>query len=248
MRHLLPILSWLLVLPAVAQPATQSKPVPAAPTISLFNGRDFAGLQIFASPATVKPEDAWKVADGLLHCTGVGKGYVRTVSSYADYTLHAEWRWPSGAGNSGIMLNMVGDDQLWPKGFEAQLASGRAGDFASYSDARSHEEIVSHNPSGVSTGRLSRPGPGVEKPVGEWNSFDIVVAGDTIRLIVNGTEVNHMTGVLPSAGTIGFQSEGKAVDFRNLTLTPLPPAKDLNAPMPARGGGAAAAKAKSATP
>ncbi len=235
MRYLIPTLSCLLVLPAFAQTAAQSVPVPPPATIQLFNGRDFAGLKVFVREATIKPDDAWKVEDGLLRCAGVGRGYVRTVVAYADYTLHAEWRWPNGPGNSGILLNIVGDDVIWPKCFEAQLQSGRAGDFASYFDARSKEEIVSHNPSGVSTGRLSRPGPAVEKPVGEWNTFDIVVAGDTITLIVNGVQVNRMTGVLPSAGMIGFQSEGKAVDFRNLTLTPLPPAKDLNAPMPRRG-------------
>jgi hypothetical protein len=41
-----------------------------------------------------------------------------------------------------------------------------------------------------------------------------------------------MTGVIPSGGMIGLQSEGSAIEFRNITLTPLPPAKDLHAPMP----------------
>ena len=234
MRYLLPALSCLLLVPAVAQPATQSVPVPPAPTIQLFNGRDFTGLHVYVRETTIKPEDAWKVEDGLLRCAGVGRGYVRTNIAYADYTLHAEWRWPKGPGNSGILLNIVGDDVIWPKCFEAQLQSGRAGDFASYFDARSKEEIVSHNPSGVSTGRLSRPGPAVEKPAGEWNTFDIVVSGDTITLTVNGTQVNRITGVRPSGGMIAFQTEGTPIDFRNLELTPLPAAKNLNAPMPPR--------------
>jgi hypothetical protein len=41
-----------------------------------------------------------------------------------------------------------------------------------------------------------------------------------------------MTGVKPSAGMIAFQAEGTPIDFRNIELTPLPAAKDLNAPMP----------------
>jgi len=41
-----------------------------------------------------------------------------------------------------------------------------------------------------------------------------------------------MTGVTPSGGMIGLQAEGTPIDFRNFTLTPLPPAKDLHAPMP----------------
>ena len=204
--------------------------------ITLFNGRNFDGLHIFVDGTDIAPAAAWKIEDGLLRCTGLGKGYVRTTAAYADYTLRLEWRWPVRTGNSGIMLNLVGRDLIWPKCIEAQLAVSRAGEFATFSDARSKEEIVSRNPTGVSTGRLTRPtgSPNSEKPQGEWNVYEIVVAGDTITTSVNGQLVNRMTGVLPSGGGIGFQSEGTPIDFRNIVLTPLPAAKNLNAPMPPR--------------
>ncbi|MEO7414884.1 MAG: DUF1080 domain-containing protein, partial [Opitutaceae bacterium] len=100
-------------------------------------------------------------------------------------------------------------------------------------DARSREEIVSRNPTGVSTGRLAKnASPTVEKPLGEWNLYEIVVAGDTVALSVNGVLLNRMTGVQPSGGMIAFENEGTPIDFRNIELTPLPAAKDLNAPMP----------------
>jgi hypothetical protein len=202
--------------------------------VALFNGRDLTGLQIFAEIPLPDAAAAWKVEDGLLRCVGTGKGYVRTTSAYSDYTLRVEWRWPAKPGNSGVMVNITGPDAIWPKSIECQLANGRAGDFATFSDARSKEEIVSRNPSGVSTGRLSRNAAAgaVEKPAGEWNVYDITVAGDTITLSVNGVPVNRMTGVTPSGGLIAFQAEGAPIDFRNIVLTPLPAAKDLNAPMP----------------
>jgi hypothetical protein len=201
--------------------------------IVLFNGRNFDGLHVFAESAGTDATNGWKIEEGMLRCLGLGRGYVRTTSAYADYRLHLEWRWPARAGNSGVLLNIVGRDLIWPKGIEAQLAANRAGDFASFSDARSKEEIVSRNPSGVSTGRLARTAAApVEKPPGEWNSYDIVVSGDTIILTVNGVVVNRMTGVQPSAGMIAFQSEGTPIDFRSIELTPLPAAKNLNAPMP----------------
>jgi hypothetical protein len=203
--------------------------------ITLFNGRNFEGLFIYIDGTATTPDAAWKIEDGLLRCTGLGKGYVRTTAAYADYTLRLEWRWPVRTGNSGIMLNIVGRDLLWPKCIEAQLAVNRAGEFAMFSDARGKEEIVSRNPTGVSTGRLPRPpGPSSEKPQGEWNVYEIVVAGDTITTAVNGQRVNRMTGILPSGGCIGFQSEGTPIDFRHITLTPLPAAKDINAPMPSQ--------------
>lgn len=215
---------------ATTTAAFAAEPTPAP--ISLFNGNNFDGLHVFVSDRALAIDRAWKIEDGMLRCTGVGRGYVRTVMPYADYTLTLEWRWPQGRGNSGILLHLVNQDAIWPKAIEAQLATDRAGDFNSFVDARSKEEIVSRNPRGVSTGRLARPGPSAEKPLGEWNTFKIVAAGDSLTLIVNGVEVNRMTGVLPSAGMIGFQSEGAAIDFRNMTLTLLPPAKDMNAPMP----------------
>jgi hypothetical protein len=225
----LPLLPLCLFASALVLRAAEPS---SAGSFSLFNGRDFSGLQVFIEDQKTPVADAWKIEDGVLRATGLGRGYVRTVMPYADYKLTLEWRWPKGRGNSGILIHIVNQDIIWPKGIELQLLSEHAGDFTFFVDARAKEEHVSRNPKGVSTGRLNRPGPSAEKPLGEWNTFEVVSAGDTVTLIVNGTEVNKLTGVLPSAGMIGLQSEGSAIDFRNITLTPLPPAKDLNAPMP----------------
>lgn len=206
--------------------------------VPVFNGTSFDGLHLFAERGPADAAASWKIEEGMLRCvgTGTGRGYARTTIAHADYRLRFEWRWPAQPGNSGVMVNMAGPDVLWPKSIECQLAHGSAGNFAFFSDARSREEIVSRNPSGVSTGRLARRAAAgaVEKPVGEWNTGEITVAGDTITVVINGVEVNRMTGVVPSGGMIGFQAEGSPIDFRNIDLTPLPAAKDLNAPMPRR--------------
>ncbi len=222
------IAGWVLASVATAQAPAD----PPIESIELFNGRNFDGLKVYSEDQAIDAAKMWQVEDGLLRATGVGKGYIRTAMPYADYRLRLEWRWPKGAGNSGVLLHLVNGDMLWPKGFECQLASGRAGDFASYVDARSKEEIVSRNPTGYSTGRLPQKGPSAEKPVGEWNALEVVAEGDTLTVWVNGREVNRMTGVTPAAGMIALQAEGTAIDFRNLTLIPLPRAKDLHAPMP----------------
>lgn len=226
----------LLIFATVDAAAGAQPPAPLVKDttpIALFNGRDFEGLHIFVETPGTDPATVWKVEDNLLRCSGIGRGYVRTTTAYADYRLHVEWRWPARAGNSGVFVNVVGRDLIWPKCIEAQLAANHAGDFASFSDARGKEEIVSRNPSGVSTGRLTRSATGaIEKPPGEWNTYDIVVAGDTITLTVNGVLANRLTGVQPSGGMIAFENEGTPIDFRHIELTPLPAAKDLNAPMP----------------
>ena len=154
---------------------------PPAP-IPLFNGRNLDGFFAHLEDSSVNPATIWSVENGVLRCTGTTRGYVRTVMPYADYKLTVDWRWPKDRGNSGVLLHIVNQDLVWPKSIEAQLATGRAGDFAFLSDARAKEEKVGKNPRGISTGRLARPGESAEKPLGEWNTYEIICSGDTITL------------------------------------------------------------------
>jgi hypothetical protein len=61
-----------------------------------------------------------------------------------------------------------------------------------------------------------------EKPVGEWNTYRVICAGDTLTILVNGQEMNKATGVSPSSGFIGIQSEGGPIEVKSVTLEPLP--------------------------
>lgn len=220
-----PALVLAFLAPAVFAFAAESEPV------ALFNGKNFDGLHVYVSEPELKVEEAWTIEDGILRCSGVGRGYVRTLFPYADYTLQFEWRWPKDRGNSGVIVHLVNRDEVWPKGIEVQLATDRAGDLGFYYDARSVEERIGRNPRGVSTGRLARTGQSLEKPLGEWNTLEVTASGDTLVVKVNGTEVNRTTGVKPSAGMIALQAEGAPIDFRNVKLALLAPAKDLYAPM-----------------
>lgn len=61
----------------------------------------------------------------------------------------------------------------------------------------------------------------LEKPVGEWNTIEIICDGDTITSKLNGKVVNKATNVKPAKGKILFQSEGAELFFRKIELTPL---------------------------
>lgn len=63
--------------------------------------------------------------------------------------------------------------------------------------------------------------PSTEKPVGEWNTAEIVCSDSTITVHVNGQLQNRLTGLSNRQGFIGLQSEGGPVQFRNIILTPL---------------------------
>lgn len=59
----------------------------------------------------------------------------------------------------------------------------------------------------------------VERPVGEWNRLEAIVAGRTVTVILNGVLVNQCVDVLPRGGRIQIQSEGAEIFFKNITLT-----------------------------
>jgi len=58
-----------------------------------------------------------------------------------------------------------------------------------------------------------------EKPAGEWNEANIFVKNGVITVYINGVYQNTGTNKVKE-GYIGLQSEGKEVQFRNVTITP----------------------------
>jgi hypothetical protein len=183
--------------------------------IELFNGRDFSGWT-FVSKGTNEPAASiWSVTNGVIQCLGKPYGYARTVKNYRDYKLHAEWRYPAGAGNSGVFLHVNPPDKVWPLCFEAQLLSGSAGEIRL--NGGSHIEGLD-----AATKAVPHREPSSEKPLGEWNDYDIVCRSNTISVTVNGVLQNEVAGTSVGSGAIGLQAEGKLVEFRNLYLEPLP--------------------------
>ena len=198
------------------------KTVPVRPTAktSLFNGKDFAGWTkvITAEPGS-DPDVTWTVADGVIRCTGKPFGYIATQQTFADYTLHVEYRWyaPTDKDNSGVFVLKTGPDTYFlPKAIENQLKKGCAGDYVLLSQATMNGL---KNPKNLLVKRMAESS---EKPDGEWNSVDVIVKGNTVQTTVNGVLQNKGTEAYTDAGQICLQSEGGAVEFRNVTIGPLP--------------------------
>jgi hypothetical protein len=51
---------------------------------------------------------------------------------------------------------------------------------------------------------------------------DVTVKGNTVTVTVNGVLQNKGTDAYADAGQICLQSEGGAIEFRNITIEPLP--------------------------
>ncbi|MBL7134091.1 MAG: DUF1080 domain-containing protein [Phycisphaerae bacterium] len=219
------------------EPATD-KPwpvVPAKKTV-LFNGKNLTGWVRFIPNDKRGPDKkwtvdkVWSVKDGVIHCIGKPHGYIRTEDSYANYKLHFEWRWTDKPTNSGVLLHRAGMDRVWPKCIEAQLMHKNAGDFWIIGGA-----TIKHGGT-VKKGHGAKKKPSNEVAPGEWNTYDIVCDGGTVKLTINGLLQNEGTDANPSSGPICLQSEGSPIEFRNIYLEPLGKGKPAGKPKPAGAG------------
>ena len=205
------------------------EPIAPSSKVKLFNGRDLAGWEVTLETTETR---VFNANDGVIYVAGMPFGYMRTAKAYKDYKLHLEWRYvdappaPGKKRNSGVLLHITGEDKIWPNFTEAQLRANNAGFFV-FSGDSTCTEIQQATQRRKARGnnkpvRVIKRQPEVEEnPIGQWNSYDIVCAGDTVTLTVNGKLANKATGCVPAAGKIGLQSEGAQLEFRNIYLEPL---------------------------
>jgi hypothetical protein len=195
----------------------QSKSIKAGTEINLIKDKNLKNWVFYLKDHTVDPKTVFTVKDGIVNISGNPFGYMRTKEVYSDYKLHVEYRWPFEATNSGVFVHCQLPDTIWITSIECQLQAGNAGDFACVGETDMKERVDK-----TRKGRMiKKMAPSSEKPVGEWNTMDIVCKGNTIEVTVNGVLQNRGTEVSVSKGFILLQSEGKDVQFRSVVLTKL---------------------------
>lgn len=115
------------------------EPIAPQETIELFNGKDLSGWYSWLKDhGRDDPDGVFSVADGAIHVSGQGAGYLATRRAYRDYHLSLEYRWgkrTDGSGyvrNAGVLLHGTGPDGaaggVWMASIECQLAQGCEGD------------------------------------------------------------------------------------------------------------------------
>jgi hypothetical protein len=67
---------------------------------------------------------------------------------------------------------------------------------------------------------VPKQGVASEKPAGEWNTYEIVCKGDSIRVFVNGKLMNTATECNVTSGKICIQSEGSEIEIRKVFVEP----------------------------
>jgi len=194
-----------------------NKPV----TIDLLENEDLSNWSFFL-PDTVNASDVFFMEEGILNVSGVPTGYMRTKEVFHSYELSLEWRWIAEPGNSGVLLHTTGEDLQWPNCIEAQLWSGKAGDFVLIGEGAG---FTLNDTARLVTSEENRYKvfPKIEdsseKAAGEWNTYKIVVDKDNISLSVNDVLQNTCSAATKTWGNISLQSEGAPMQFRNILIT-----------------------------
>ncbi len=224
LRRLLPA---LLLIPTLA--------VKAAEPVSLFNGKDLSGWRADVPKADDDPgiEPSFIVRDGMLVSKGTPRGHLITDEKYSNYRLLVEYRFTGKPGNCGVLVHASTPRALYgmfPASIEVQMHAGDAGDFWCIYENIEVPDMEKRRPrkEGQEWGgkegqsrRILNLTDDSEKPLGEWNTMEIVCRDREVIVRVNGDLVNHGTNSSVSEGQIAIQAEGAEVEFRKVELTPL---------------------------
>ncbi len=190
----------------------------------IFNGKDLEGWKVPDGDG-----GHWKVLDGVIDYDARSEAKDKnlwTAKEYGDCTIQVEWRiketpfvnpnvkdvQPDGTNkkgpdgkeinlalpdsDSGILLRGNAKYQVniwcWPVG------SGEV--YGVRTDPKSPPEVKA----GVT------PKKKMDKPIGEWNAFEITVKGDRLWVKLNGEEVitNALLPGIAPKGPIGLQHHG----------------------------------------
>lgn len=187
---------------------------------SLFNGKDLTGWQLIG-----KSKRGYVVEEGVLVCPADGGGNLFTAKEYANFSFRFEFKLEDGSNNGvGIRAPLEGDAAY--VGMEIQILDDSSSRYAGRLRPEQYHgsiyDVVAAKPRAL-------------KPVGEWNSEEIVCQGRSVKVILNGTTIVNANlddvkdesvlkkhpGMARQAGYIGFLGHGTRVEFRNIRIKEL---------------------------
>ncbi|MDX3574474.1 ThuA domain-containing protein [Streptomyces sp. ID05-47C] len=180
----------------------------------LFDGSSLDGWRQ-AGPGSFTLDD-----DGTLTSSG-GMGLLwYAASGFSSYSLKLDWKMASASGddNSGVFVGFPPSDDPWSavnNGYEVQI------------DATDVPEKTTGSVYGFRSADLKKRDRALNPP-GEWNTYEIRVEGERLRLWLNGVKINDFTNTDPARslrdGHLGLQNHGTGdqVSFRDVRIKELP--------------------------
>jgi hypothetical protein len=227
----------LLLVATASLAAEQPLNQPPEGFVALFNGKDLTGWKgLLKNPydnpdkrAALSPDERaklqqeadenmrahWKAEDGILVFDGKGRSLC-TAKDYGDFEMLVDWKILKN-GDSGIYLRGSPQVQIWDTG--RVLSGAQVGSGGLYNNK--------NNP--------SKPTKCADKPVGEWNSFRIIMIGDKVTVYLNDELVvdnvvmenywDRKKPIFPT-GQIELQNHGNYLYFRNIYIREILPAEE----------------------
>ncbi|MFN4259763.1 MAG: DUF1080 domain-containing protein [Gemmataceae bacterium] len=175
--------------------------------VSLFNGKDLTGWKYLG-----KGKDPFRVQDGAIYYQG-GNGWLcYTVREYPDFELRCDFRLIKQGGDGGIFFRATPDaagGASWP----SQRIELQVKDYA-------EQARLWGIPYQLDKDKVAQ----VRKPLGEWETYRLVVRGQRVEAYLNGELVTTSDAAkYHKQAYLGLQAEGGEQAFRNLRIRPLPP-------------------------
>lgn len=235
------VLGWLAL---VTSPGLATAEDAAAAPKAFIDGTGLGWVALGEKDFTNVNCDAetWTWQDGFAKCTGQPVGVIRSVKTYTNLELVAEWRHLKSGGNSGIFLwaqeenlNSLKRNQL-PVGIEVQVLDHGYAEQYEQKNGKKPDWFTTHGdvfptgtakmtpfpPTAPKGSSRSFPRKNLSKGVNEWNHYYVRAINGEVRLWVNGEEVSGGTGCDPKSGFLCLESEGSPIEFRNIRVRELP--------------------------
>ncbi len=188
----------------------------------MFNGEDLTGwVNVNCAPET------WTVEDGMIKCTGLPIGVLRTEKMYENFIMELDYKHMQEKGNAGVFIHSAPlpvTGKPFTKSHEIQILDGRyTENYTSDGDIFSIQgAFMVPNPIHPNGWMRSLPQERRANPVGEWNHYRIESRDGTVTLAVNGKVVTRAYDLNPRKGYICLEAEGSLIYFRDVKIMELP--------------------------
>lgn len=188
---------------------------------ALFNGENLNGW--------VGNKQSYTVENGMIvidPSSGGNGGNLFTEKEYSNFHLKFEFQLEPGSNNGlGIHAPLEGDAAYVGK--EIQILDNLSAKYDSLHEYQYHGSVY-----GVMPAKK-----GFLKPVGEWNTEEVIVQDAEIKVILNGTTIldgdyveaskngtldgKEHPGLERKNGHLGFLGHGDVVRFKNISIKDL---------------------------
>lgn len=176
-----------------------------------FEPLAFADFEAFGAES-----GTWAATADGLKCSGKPKGYLYSKQPYQNFTLRLDYRFPRPdslrdeskfKGNTGFLVYVTGEHKLWPMCLEVQ---GKHVQMAAIKENGGAEPVKAEDDDAARQQ--------ARKPVGQWNSLEIVSRDGALTVSLNGTPVSKSEPNFLSEGPLGIQAEDHPFEVRRLRL------------------------------